>query len=66
MSSGAEAPRPLSSVLGSPNNKGGGIIERVFSPPQRPGDTLEVRSPETEGLARGEKGLSPGNPPKRT
>lgn len=33
MSSGAEAPRPLSSVLGSPNNKGGGIIERVFSPP---------------------------------
>lgn len=65
MSSGAEAPRPLSSVLGSPNNKGGGIIERGF-PPQRPGDTLEVQSLETEGLARGEKGLSPGNPPKRT
>lgn len=32
MSSRAEAPRPLSSVLGSPNNKGGGIIKRVFPP----------------------------------
>lgn len=58
MPSGAEAPRPLRRVLGSPNNCGGVLTQSVISP-QRPGDTLGVQSRGTGGVGRGREGDDP-------
>lgn len=64
MSSRSKTPRPFSRVLGSPNKCRECIIKRDFHP-RGLSILWRCRALRRGGLAGGEKGMTPGNPPER-